>query len=161
VKDDDESEFDEVKSAKNLAKHGVSLEEGDTIFGDPLVATIEDPLTSLDEDHYLAVGMSSAGRIVVVAYTFRDDKRRLFHARLATPSERRKYMKGELEIRDSDDILPEYDFSNAVRGLHYRPRTACRVTLEPDVYAAFKTSQDVNEALRELIREGRVPVPRM
>lgn len=36
-------------------------------------------------------------------------------------------------------------------------RTVTVVSLEPDVSAVFRTSDDVNEALRTLIAEGRVP----
>lgn len=31
------------------------------------------------------------------------------------------------------------------------------VTLDPDVYDVFRTSKEVNDALRMLIREGRLP----
>ena len=36
-------EWDREKARLNLAKHGVSFEEGMTVFGDPLSLTIEDP----------------------------------------------------------------------------------------------------------------------
>lgn len=59
---------------------------------------------------------------------------------------------------DADTMRPEYDFSNAVRGV-----TAARyaqgtniVRLEPDVAALFPDSRAVNEALRTLARLGRV-----
>ncbi len=60
---------------------------------------------------------------------------------------------------DADTMRPEYDFSNAVRGV-----TAARyaqgtnvVLLEPDVAQLFPDSQAVNEALRTLARLTRVP----
>ena len=59
---------------------------------------------------------------------------------------------------DADTMRPEYDFSNAVRGV-----TAARyaqgtnvVLLEPDVAELFPDSRAVNEALRTLARLGRV-----
>lgn len=64
----------------------------------------------------------------------------------------------------ADDILPEYDFRNAVRN-PYAARyaamvagSACLVTLDPDVAAVFPDSSSVNEALRALagiIRQHR------
>lgn len=54
--------------------------------------------------------------------------------------------------RDPDEILPEYDFSGAVRN-PYASRYAAGsnvVVLEPDVAALFPNSTSVNEALRSL-----------
>jgi len=39
-------EWDGAKARQNFKKHRVSFEEASTIFGDPLSATIEDPLHS-------------------------------------------------------------------------------------------------------------------
>ncbi|HLE56733.1 MAG TPA: hypothetical protein VJB15_06600 [Rhodothermia bacterium] len=53
---------------------------------------------------------------------------------------------------DSDDILPEYDFSKARRNPYaarYREGTNV-VLLDPDVAKDFPDSQSVNEALRAL-----------
>lgn len=44
-----EFEWDLVKAAANLEKHGVSFAEASTIFGDPLEVTIPDPEHSEDE----------------------------------------------------------------------------------------------------------------
>ena len=52
----------------------------------------------------------------------------------------------------NDDMRPEYDFSKGVRG-KYADRYAEGsnvVVLDPDVAEHFKTSEDVNRALREL-----------
>src|SRR5258706_13902634 len=59
---------------------------------------------------------------------------------------------------DDDDILPEYDFSNGVRGKYYKPgRSPIRVTIEKDVARYYSSPDLVNAALRELIVEGRAP----
>ena len=57
---------------------------------------------------------------------------------------------------DADDfeMLPEYDFRGAVRGLVYIPGTVA-VRLADDVAAHFPTAKAVNDALRQLIAEGR------
>ena len=69
-----------------------------------------------------------------------------------------KTTKPRTPTADSDTMRPEYDFSNAVRGV-----TAARyaqgtnvVLLEPDVAQLFPDSRAVNEALRTLARLARV-----
>lgn len=66
--------------------------------------------------------------------------------------------KARRSTADADTMRPEYDFSNAVRGM-----TAARyakgtnvVLLEPDVAQLFPDSRAVNEALRTLVRLARV-----
>lgn len=61
-----------------------------------------------------------------------------------------------------DDIRPEYDFTGAVRGRFYqgRGRIVTRVSLDEDVARRFRTTQEVNDALRQLIAEGRAPEER-
>lgn len=52
-----------------------------------------------------------------------------------------------------DELRPEYDFSNGVRGKYaarYRQGTNV-VLLDPDVAAAFGSSEAVNRALRALL----------
>jgi hypothetical protein len=54
---------------------------------------------------------------------------------------------------EGDDLLPEYDFSNAVRGKYsqrYQEGTNV-VLLDPDVAETFKDSASVNRALRLLV----------
>jgi hypothetical protein len=63
-----------------------------------------------------------------------------------------------------DEILPEYDFSNARRNKYasrYVPGSVV-VVLDPDVAATFGSSREANEALRALAgiikkRRGRRP----
>lgn len=56
-----------------------------------------------------------------------------------------------------DDMLPEYDFRGGVRGKYARAYAEGTnlVVLDPDVARAFPTSADVNQALRELIAQGK------
>ena len=56
-----------------------------------------------------------------------------------------------------DTMREEYDFSGAVRGkYHARYVTNTNaVVLDPDVAAAFKNAEAVNDALRALIRIAR------
>jgi uncharacterized DUF497 family protein len=84
-------EWDAIKARSNLRKHGVSFEEASTVFYDTLAATGADPDHSADEDRFVTFGMSSQGRLLVVAHTDRDDAIRIISARAATPPERRIY----------------------------------------------------------------------
>jgi len=54
---------------------------------------------------------------------------------------------------EDDDLLPEYDFSGAVRGKYYEQyRQGTNVVLlDPDVAETFKDSEAVNRALRLLV----------
>ena len=56
-----------------------------------------------------------------------------------------------------DDMRPEYDFSNAVRGRHFEAfhQGTNLVLLDSDVAEVFKDSTSVNEALRLLLRLAR------
>ena len=54
----------------------------------------------------------------------------------------------------SDEMRPEYDFSNGVRGKYFHRfmHSSNVVVLEPDIAAAFPNAEAVNDALRGLIR---------
>ena len=58
------------------------------------------------------------------------------------------------------DMLPEYDFSGAVRGKYYeRYRQGSNVVLlDPDVSEVFPNATAVNEALRLLVSVARKKV---
>jgi hypothetical protein len=49
-------EWDREKAAANAVKHGVSLVEAITAFGDPLSLTIADPDHSEAEARYVLIG---------------------------------------------------------------------------------------------------------
>lgn len=88
---DDLFEWNTEKSEANLKKHGVSFEEAETVFADPLSLTVPDPKHSTEENRFIITGFSEKQRQLIVAHTDRDDKIRIISARLATPSEKRKY----------------------------------------------------------------------
>ena len=63
---------------------------------------------------------------------------------------------------DVDTMLPEYDFSKAVRGetaKRYADGTNV-VVIAPDVSKVFPTEASVNEALRLFARLAQLKVPR-
>ena len=64
---------DPAKAASNLKKHGVSFADAE---GEPRFAT---------------VGLGSAGELLVVVWTERDDECRVISARRPTRKERKQY----------------------------------------------------------------------
>jgi uncharacterized DUF497 family protein len=89
-----EFEWDTEKADSNLLKHGISFEEATTVFFDPLSVTIPDPLHSGEENRFVTTGLSNQQRQLVVVYSEGDSRIRIVSARLATPSERKKYESG-------------------------------------------------------------------
>lgn len=82
------------KELSNIAKHGIDFAEAATVFGDPLELTIPDPDHSIGEFRFLSIARSFQNRLLVVAYTEREDRIRIISARKATPRERRQYESG-------------------------------------------------------------------
>ena len=59
-----------------------------------------------------------------------------------------------------DDIAPEYDLSQMTRATEQEQRFRAQaranlIRLAPDVAEAFPTSEAVNEALRQILREKK------
>ena len=86
-------EWDANKDEINRQKHGISFEEGSSIFFDEGAILIHDPDHSDNEDRDLLLGISAKLRLLVVSHTYRDNdsKIRLISARVATLQEHRQY----------------------------------------------------------------------
>ncbi|MBF8298691.1 MAG: hypothetical protein HW395_1348 [candidate division NC10 bacterium] len=84
-------EWDSAKAVENLTKHGVSFQEAATVFRDPLSATGADPDHSIGEERFITFGVSTSGRLLVVAHTEDGDTIRIITARPATAAERKIY----------------------------------------------------------------------
>jgi uncharacterized DUF497 family protein len=78
------------KATSNLKKHRVSFADAEGVFYDPLALHREDP-DAEGEERLVAVGLGSAGQILVVVYTLRGDDIRIISARRATRREVREY----------------------------------------------------------------------
>jgi uncharacterized protein len=89
-----EFEWDEGKAESNLIKHGISFDDTQTVFNDPLYVDFYDPDHSEDEDRYLIIGESNRGRLLIVSYTERGNVIRLISARETTKTERKMYEEG-------------------------------------------------------------------
>ena len=60
-------------------------------FGGALAITYPDPDHSVSEQRFLTVGMSGAGRVLLVAHADREEIIRIISERKATPREREQY----------------------------------------------------------------------
>jgi uncharacterized DUF497 family protein len=84
-------EWDKDKAQRNLRKHKVSFDEAQTVLTDDYSITLPDAEHSRVEDRLIIIGVSNKNRLLVVAYTERDNSIRLISARKATPKERQTY----------------------------------------------------------------------
>jgi len=82
-------EWDQIKARKNRIKHGVAFSDTFAVFEDPNALTLDHVLKG--EQRHVTIGMDGFGRILVVAYTWRDETIRIISARKATRTEVRQY----------------------------------------------------------------------
>jgi len=84
-------EWDPGKARQNRREHRIPFQEAATIFGDPLAVTYPDPDHSTSEQRFITVGMSSVGRVLIVAHVDRNENVRIISARKTTQRERKHY----------------------------------------------------------------------
>jgi uncharacterized DUF497 family protein len=84
-------EWDIAKAKTNLRKHRVAFSEAATVLRNKLSITIHDPDHSVNEDRYITIGASIAGRLLMVSHTDRGDRTRIITARELTRKERKAY----------------------------------------------------------------------
>lgn len=83
--------WDPAKAAANLRKHGVSFEEGSTLFQNLLAKVLPDPGHSWQEGRLLIIGHSAAGRMLLVVFIETVNQIRIISAREASARECREY----------------------------------------------------------------------
>lgn len=89
-------DWDTAKARANLAKHGVSFEEAETVFADPLGLIYEDLLHSDPELREILIGRSAMGRLLLVCFTETSEEAvRIISSREPTTHERRGYEEGQ------------------------------------------------------------------
>ena len=90
-------EWDENKNTLNKTKHGVSFEEAQSVFNDPLHISKLDYRFSYFEERWITIGTTSNFELLVVANLyFSDDGEeiiRIISARHANSNERSIYEK--------------------------------------------------------------------
>ncbi len=84
-------EWDPAKAAMNRAKHGVTFEEAQTVFFNPLAVIFEDEAHAGDEPREILIGHSARQRLLLVCFIERGRHIRLLSARRATRKERNEY----------------------------------------------------------------------
>jgi uncharacterized protein len=83
-----EFEFDPVKSAANLEKHGVDFLQAQELWQDPLL--VEVPARTTDEPRWLVIARMS-GKCWSAVVTYRQDRIRIISVRRARDEEIRIY----------------------------------------------------------------------
>ncbi len=87
-----EIEWNSKKAISNLKKHGVNFADTVAVLEDERAITIIEDYP--DEERFITIGMDSFSRILVVVYTWRENRIRIISARKATTNEIKQY-KGE------------------------------------------------------------------
>ncbi len=87
-------EWDDEKARANVRKHGIDFADAVAVFEDDWALTMADSLTAVNEQRQLTLGRDALGRVLLVAYTWRGARIRIFSARRASPRERRQYLEG-------------------------------------------------------------------
>jgi uncharacterized DUF497 family protein len=83
-------EFDDVKDAANLAKHGVSLALGAVVLANPIGEVVDDR-RDYGEHRINAFGLVE-GRLFACTYTIRNDAHRIISVRRASKQEQRIWL---------------------------------------------------------------------
>jgi len=84
-------DWDAEKARINLAKHGVSFEEAETVFAPAKPAIFEDMPHSDAQWRYVAIGFSAKQRLLAVFFAREEDLVRIISARKATKNEEAAY----------------------------------------------------------------------
>ncbi len=80
--------WDPWKAEANMRKHGVTFEEAATAFEDSMARIYLDERHSQDEIREILIGYSAQMRLLLVAFTEREEIIRIISARKATFLER-------------------------------------------------------------------------
>ena len=94
-------EWDEKKNNENIRKHGLDFADAWQVFGNPLLAKL-DERENYGEDRWIGIGMMSNGIVVVLLFTEREQETiRIISMRKATKNERTGYEKA---IKTNNEI---------------------------------------------------------
>jgi uncharacterized DUF497 family protein len=85
-------EWDDVKNARNIAKHGVSFAVARRIFDGPVLTAIDDR-EDYGEVREISIGIVDGIAFLTVVHTDRSGRVRIISARPASQRERRRYEK--------------------------------------------------------------------
>ena len=83
-------EWDPEKNRTNRKKHGVDFSDAVSALEDDDALTMQDEDFD-EEDRFITLGVDALGRLLVIAYTWRDENIRVISARRATGREQSAY----------------------------------------------------------------------
>ncbi|MBI4209382.1 MAG: BrnT family toxin [Deltaproteobacteria bacterium] len=96
-----EFQWDKGNSTKSIAKHGVSIEEVESIFSLKLAVPIGRQISpTVSEERLCVVGPSQGGRILSVVFSLREGRVRPISSRIASRKERSLYEKVRKTIEE-------------------------------------------------------------
>jgi hypothetical protein len=78
-----------AKARENIRVHGIDFADAVGVFDNPYLPR-DDP-DAEGEQKFVALGIDGLGRLLVVAYTYREDNIRIISARKATKKEGKEY----------------------------------------------------------------------
>jgi uncharacterized DUF497 family protein len=84
-------EWDPAKAKSNQEEHGVDFADAVQVFDNPYLN--KEDTDAVGDQVFVALGMDNPGRLLVVVYTYRQDKIRLISARKATKKEGTEYAR--------------------------------------------------------------------
>ncbi|MBC8184802.1 BrnT family toxin [candidate division KSB1 bacterium] len=84
--------WDENKRKTNLQKHGLDFSNAQKVFSG-ITFTFEDDRFPYYEQRFIAIGMLNS-KVVVIAFTERNDTVRIISMRKALKNEKRTYFRG-------------------------------------------------------------------
>ena len=87
-----DADWDPAKARSNFRKHGVRFDDAVAVLKDEASISIQDEHD--EEERWIAIGMDSRARVLVVVYSWRGDTARIISARSATRTECRQYEEG-------------------------------------------------------------------
>jgi uncharacterized DUF497 family protein len=92
-------DWDSSKNSENIEKYGISFEQAQEIFFDPLHLSTLDERFSHFKERWITIGATENGEVIVVAHLYYveepEERIRIISARRATRRERRQYEKIE------------------------------------------------------------------
>ncbi len=152
------------QSGENRRKHGVSFHEV-AVLGNPLALAYQDPDHSAQEQRFITVATSSAGRLLIAAHADRGASIRIISARKTTRRERADYEQKNEKRKPRDELRKAYVLPKLRDGIRekyaadYKAGTNL-VHFSPDVAEHLPNDRSVNSALRKLIRVAKRPLRR-
>ena len=88
--DDGKFQWDDVKAARNVIRHGVTFDVARRVFDVSFAVEQTDDRVRYGEERFSIIGMV-AGQLLNVAYAINVDAIRIIWARAAEPFEHREY----------------------------------------------------------------------